>query len=80
MARPRSLVAKMEMTTAGRAHDCRSNRRHRLEKGDRRLTVWSDGRPHHYCLVCGEDFLVRGIGRLRELMAEVGSFRRRCVH
>lgn len=33
MAR-RSLIVSVEITTAGRAHDCRYNKNHRLEKGD----------------------------------------------
>ena len=67
----KSLIVSMEITTVGRAHDCRYNKRHRLEKGDRRLTVRSDGDEHHYCLECAKVFLRKDVERLRQLLAEV---------
>lgn len=71
MPRPKSVVVSMEITTAGRAHDCRYNKSHRLEKGIRRLTIREDGEEHHYCLGCARGFLLQGIERLRALVAEV---------
>ena len=71
MLRPKSVVVSMEITTAGRAHDCRYNKNHRLEKGIRRLTIREDGDEHHYCLACGRIFLVQGIKRLQSLLTEV---------
>src|SRR5258707_7246923 len=67
----KSLIVTMEITEAGRAHHCRFNKRHRLEKGVRRLTIRSDGSEHHYCLACAKTFLVKDIDRLRALLAEV---------
>ena len=69
MAR-RSLILKMEITTVGRAHDCRYNKRHRLEKGQRRLTIYTDGDKQHYCLACAKLFLRNDVQRLRQLLAE----------
>jgi hypothetical protein len=67
----RSLIVSMEITTVGRAHDCRYNKNHRLEKGDRRLTVRADGDEHHYCLACAKTFLAKDVERLRTVLAEV---------
>jgi hypothetical protein len=64
----------MEITTAGRAHDCRYNKRHRIEKGVRRLTIRSDGDEHHYCIACAKAFLVKDIERLQVLLMEVNAF------
>jgi len=71
MARPKSLIVSMELTTVARSHDCRYNKNHRLQKGDRRLTVRSDGDEHHYCLQCAKIFLVKDVERLRAILAEV---------
>jgi hypothetical protein len=71
MPRPKSVVVSMEITTAGRAHDCRYNKNHRLEKGMSRLTIKEDGDEHHYCLPCARTFLLQGAERLRTLLAEV---------
>lgn len=71
MARPKSLIVSMEIATVSRAHDCRHNKNHRLERGDRRLTVRLDGDEHHYCLACAKIFLARDIERLRAFLTEV---------
>ena len=71
MPRPKSVVASMEITTAGRAHGCRYNKNHRLEKDMSRLTIKEDGDEHHYCLPCARTFLLQGSERLRILLAEV---------
>jgi hypothetical protein len=69
----------MEITTVGRTHDCRYNKKHRLEKGGRpgnlwvtgRLTIKDDGDEHHNCLACAKIFLDQGVQRLQAPLAEV---------
>jgi len=71
MARPKSVLVSMEITTVGRAHDCRYNKNHHLEKGMSRLTIKEDGDEHHYCLACARAFMLHGTERLRALLADV---------
>src|SRR5260370_38785508 len=71
--RPRSLIVSMAWTHAGRAHDCRYNKNHRLEKGQPRLTIKSDGDEHHYCVACAKSFLVADIKRLQTLLGRSES-------
>ena len=73
MPRPRSLIASMDWTHAARAHDCRHNKNHRLEKGDRRLTIKSDGDEHHYCVACAKTFLAADIKRLQTLLEQADA-------
>jgi hypothetical protein len=63
----------MEWTQAGRAHDCRYNKNHRLEKGQRRLTIKSDGDKHHYCVACAKTFLAADIKRLQILLQQADA-------
>ncbi len=70
MPRPKSLIVSMEITAAGRAHNCRQSGSHRIEKGVKRLTIKSDGDEHHYCLDCAKSFLAKDIERLQALLAE----------
>jgi len=63
----------MEWTQAGRAHECRSNKNHRFVKGDRRLTIKSDGDEHHYCVACAKIFLAADIKRLQALLEEADA-------
>jgi hypothetical protein len=69
----KSLLVSMEITAAGRAHNCRYNKRHRLEKGVKRLTIKSDGDEHHYCLACAKAFLAASADRLAALRTEVDA-------
>lgn len=71
MPRPKSVTASMEITVVARAHCCRHNGDHRLEKGMRRLTIKEDGDELHYCLSCAKLFLAQGAHRLQELLAEI---------
>lgn len=71
MARAKSVLVSMEITTVGRAHDCRFNKKHRLEKGMSRLTIKEDGDEHHYCLSCARTFLLQGAVRLQTLLQEM---------
>lgn len=72
MARPKSLIASMEITVAGSTHGCRNNReKHRIQKGMKRLTIREDGSDQNYCLACAKGFLVKDIGRLQELLTDV---------
>jgi len=69
----KSLLVSMELTTAGRAHDCRYNKRHRIEKGTPRLTIKVDGDDHHYCLVCAQAFTSSSTERLAAIRAEIDA-------
>ncbi len=73
MPRHRSLIVSMEWTQAGRAHDCRSNKNHQLEKSHRRLTIKSDGDEHHYCVACAKTFLAADIKRLQTLLEQADA-------
>ena len=70
---PRSLLVSMEWTIAGRAHDCRYNKRHRLQKGDRRLTIKSEGDEHHYCVACAKRFFERDLKRLEAIYRQADA-------
>jgi hypothetical protein len=72
MGRPRSLLVSMEITAAGKSHNCRHNESHRIAMGARRLTISSDGDKHHYCLDCARGFLAKDIDRLKALLNEIG--------
>ena len=71
MGRPKSLLVSMEITVAGKSHNCRFNDGHRIAMGDKRLTIKTDDGPHHYCLPCARTFLARDTERLRGLFSEI---------
>ncbi len=69
MPRPKSLIHNIRWTEAARAHNCRHNDSHRIEKGQRRLTLKIDGDEHHYCENCAKNFLAADISRLQAILA-----------
>ena len=60
----KSLIVQVAVDTAGKAHNCQANAKHRLAKGDVRLKV-RDGRSWaHYCKACAQTIIARDILKL----------------
>jgi len=65
----KSLVVHVMVDTAGKAHNCQANARHRIERGEVRLKV-SNGRSwDHYCRACAENIIARDIQKLTSLQS-----------
>jgi hypothetical protein len=67
MARIKSLIVQVHIDTAGKAHNCQANPRHRVEKGDVRLKVQNGRSWNHYCRACAEIIIERDIQKLTDL-------------
>lgn len=67
MPRPKSIIQRVEVDVAQKAHNCQHNQNHRLERGDRRLKVWKDRSADHYCVHCALGIIDRDIAKLQEL-------------
>ena len=69
----KSLVIRVEIDHALKAHNCQANNRHRLERGDRRLKVRNGRSWDHYCVPCATNILARDLAKLRALLAQFDS-------
>lgn len=69
----KSIVTRVEIDTALRAHNCQANRRHRLERGDPRLKVRSGRSWDHYCAACAARILEQDAAKLRLLLERLRS-------
>jgi hypothetical protein len=67
MARIKSLIVRVQIDTAGKAHNCQGNAQHRVEKGELRLKVRKGRSWNHYCRACGEIIIDRDIQKLADL-------------
>ena len=67
MPRPKSIIQSVEVDEAQKAHNCQHNKSHRLERGDKRLKVWDQRSPEHYCVTCALDIIARDIAKLQEI-------------
>lgn len=63
----KSLVVQVRVDTAGKAHNCQANAKHRIEKGDVRLKVRNSRSWDHYCRTCAETIIARDIAKLTVL-------------
>jgi hypothetical protein len=69
----KSLVTRVEIDYALKAHNCQANARHRLERGDKRLKVRNGRSWDHYCAECAVDILERDLVKLRTLRKQFES-------
>ena len=67
MPRPKSILQRVEVDEAKKAHSCQHNRSHRLNCGDKRLKVWDERSAEHYCVDCALEIIARDIAKLQEL-------------
>lgn len=72
MPRPKSAVKNIEITIAGASHNCKNNKRHRIEKGDSRLTIKEGRASKNYCLECAKYFIAKDIDKLMEVLSRLG--------
>jgi hypothetical protein len=67
----KSLVIRVEIDQALKAHNCQANARHRVQRGDRRLKVRNGRSWDHYCTACAAVILERDIAELQTLRQQV---------
>lgn len=71
MARLKSTVKGLKIEVAERAHNCRYNKSHRIERGDTRLSI-SEGRSSlTYCKQCAIAFLEADLAKLGGMLEEI---------
>lgn len=65
----KSLVVQVGVDSAGKAHNCQANAKHRIEKGDVRLKVRKGRSWDHYCRDCAMTIIARDIAKLTALQS-----------
>ena len=73
MPRPKSILQRVEVDEAKRAHNCQHNIAHRLQRGDKRLKVWKQRSADNYCAACALDIINRDTAKLQELAKQLRS-------
>ena len=70
MPRIKSLRIQIEVDVAQRAHNCKGNRRHRIQRGEKRLKVRKGWDWTHYCSECARTIIRRDMDGLEALDSE----------
>lgn len=63
----KSLVIRVEVDQALKAHNCQGNAGHRILNGDTRLKVRKGRSWDHYCVTCAAVIIQRDITKLQTL-------------
>lgn len=71
MPRPKSILKRVEIDVAQKAHNCQHNSKHRIQSGQKRLKVWKDRSCEHYCLDCASDIIKRDAEKLQNFLSEL---------
>jgi len=71
MPRPKSVLLRLEVDAALKAHNCQHNSAHRLERGFKRLKVTKDRTVEHFCVHCALEIIKRDISKLQGLADEL---------
>lgn len=73
MPRPKSIIQKIEIDRAKKAHNCQHNSAHRIQSGDTRLKVWDGRSAEHYCVDCALAIIERDTAKLQKLAEQLST-------
>lgn len=71
MGRPKSFLPQLIVEDAKSSHNCRFNKKHRIRKGEKRLTAKEGRERLRYCPVCAVHFLRLDIVTIQNTIAEL---------
>lgn len=71
MARVKSLITRVEIDRAKRAHNCQANARHRIEAGEIRLNVRNGRSWDRYCFTCAFTILEQDSKKIGDIKAQL---------
>ncbi len=71
MAKPKSVLLRMEVDQAIRSHGCQHSAKHRLQPGDKRLKVTKDRTDEHFCVACALEMIDVATAKLQSLAIEL---------
>lgn len=66
----KSFVRNVGIDVAQRAHNCRASKKHRIQRGDKRVGVKEGRSMKYYCLPCGIKSLEADLEHLTLVLRE----------
>jgi uncharacterized protein YbbK (DUF523 family) len=73
MGRPKSFLPQLTVELAKSSHNCRFNKKHRIAKGQKRLTAKEGRSLLRYCPNCAVGFLRLDIATIESTIAGLES-------
>ncbi len=67
----KSILKRLEVDVALKSHDCQHNANHRVSRGDKRLKLWKERSPEHFCVKCAMEMIERDIARMQAIQLQL---------
>lgn len=67
----KSLTKRISIDIAQRAHKCHANKKHIINRGDKRLKIIEGRSELHYCVGCAQKFLFADIEKLNTITKQL---------
>ena len=71
MPRPKSILKRIEVDVALNSHNCKHNKKHRIQRGEKRLNIGKDRSWERYCVDCAIKIIESDIEKLQEVASEL---------
>lgn len=75
MAKVKSILLRLNVDRAIRAHCCQHSKNHRLEAGDVRLKITTDRSHEHFCAGCALEMIDDAISKLTRLKNQIQNMK-----
>jgi hypothetical protein len=69
MAKPKTFLDSMLVDVAKKSHNCQHNSKHRIEMGDKRLSVKAGRGYDRFCKDCAIETLRHDIARIQQTIS-----------
>lgn len=71
VGKTKSFLKNISIDTAKLSHSCKHNKKHKINKGDKRLKLKEDRAFQHFCVECARESLKKDISELNALLIEL---------
>ena len=71
VGRAKSFLKNISIDTAKLTHFCKHNRKHKINKGDKRLKLKEGRASQHFCIECAKESLRKDINELSSLLTKL---------
>jgi hypothetical protein len=71
VGKTKSFVKNISIDTAKKSHFCKHNKKHKINKGDKRLKLKESRASQYFCIECAKESLNKDINELNTLLTEL---------
>jgi len=73
MAKPKTFVKSISVDIAIRSHKCKHNKKHIINKDEKRLTLKEGRSKERFCAICATESLKNDIIKMQSILNELSN-------